>query len=170
MSIEAKRIHVIPLNDSKDHQQSAACKCQPSIEEDGRLVIHNAWDFREADEPERQQATKRIIEMSTPEPPVDGRSDPLNEIILELWDYANANGSFGPAELRSHAQKVADLVGRARSERSELLRSVSKLCGRMRRYPQTADDWEAAALYAQALVERFDHDARGEREMLEDSK
>lgn len=38
-------IHVIPLNDTHDHQQSERCHCEPRIE-DG-VVIHNAFDGRE---------------------------------------------------------------------------------------------------------------------------
>lgn len=41
------RIHVLPLNDIKDHNESKFCKCEPRVEEDGKLIIHNAYDGRE---------------------------------------------------------------------------------------------------------------------------
>ena len=44
-------------------------------------------------------------------------ADPLNEILLDLSDYAWANGSVGPGELREHAESVAKKVGDARLER-----------------------------------------------------
>ncbi|RPE86027.1 hypothetical protein EDC46_0418 [Vespertiliibacter pulmonis] len=41
-----KKIHVIPLNDYRDHIESEQCWCKP-IEIDG-VVVHNAMDQREA--------------------------------------------------------------------------------------------------------------------------
>ena len=40
--------HVIPLNDSEEHEESTTCKCCPSVEfEEGEMiVIHNAFDGR----------------------------------------------------------------------------------------------------------------------------
>lgn len=43
-------INILPINDSKEHEETSTCKCQPSIEilEDGELmIIHNAFDERE---------------------------------------------------------------------------------------------------------------------------
>ncbi len=40
-------IHVTPLNDLHEHIEAEWCLCQPRVEEDGELIIHNAWDDRE---------------------------------------------------------------------------------------------------------------------------
>ena len=42
-------IHVTPINDLEEHEESSTCKCQPSvIEENGELIIvHNSFDGRE---------------------------------------------------------------------------------------------------------------------------
>ena len=38
-------LHVIPINDDKEHIESEFCECKPRFE-DG-VYIHNAWDFRD---------------------------------------------------------------------------------------------------------------------------
>lgn len=50
-------IHVLPLDDLKPHIESAACKCEPRVEdrEAGTLVVHNAWDGREFFETEDKE-------------------------------------------------------------------------------------------------------------------
>lgn len=42
-------VHIIPPADLIDHDPNDACACQPHIvpEDDGFLVVHNAWDGRE---------------------------------------------------------------------------------------------------------------------------
>jgi hypothetical protein len=41
-------IHVIPLNDKREHFVCIDCPCRPSYENNNKLiVIHNAFDFRE---------------------------------------------------------------------------------------------------------------------------
>jgi len=40
--------HLIPANDTHEHELSESCRCKPAVE--GRLVSHNAFDNREADE------------------------------------------------------------------------------------------------------------------------
>lgn len=43
-------VHVLPLNDLKEHTQSDDCECHPKIEyvgEGGKVVVHNAYDGRE---------------------------------------------------------------------------------------------------------------------------
>jgi len=43
--------HVIPINDVNPHTELSTCECTPRVEEvpNGDLmVIHNAWDGREA--------------------------------------------------------------------------------------------------------------------------
>jgi hypothetical protein len=43
--------HVYPVNDSKEHNlESLDCHCGPKIDWDHQIVIHNAWDLREAQE------------------------------------------------------------------------------------------------------------------------
>jgi hypothetical protein len=44
-------------------------------------------------------------------------SEEINNILLSLWDYENANGSFPPSELRAHAEHVGKLLGRIKLER-----------------------------------------------------
>lgn len=41
--------HILPVDDLKEHEESAYCQCNPKIEEyrNGRLIIHNAYDGRE---------------------------------------------------------------------------------------------------------------------------
>lgn len=45
---ECGHYHVIPINDLKDHEISASCKCDCSFE-DG-VYIHNSYDERELTE------------------------------------------------------------------------------------------------------------------------
>lgn len=43
--------HVYPVNDHKPHDtESLHCTCQPEIDWENHIVIHNAWDMREAHE------------------------------------------------------------------------------------------------------------------------
>ncbi len=38
-------IHILPINDIAEHTFHN-CTCNPSIEENGKLIIHNAFDGR----------------------------------------------------------------------------------------------------------------------------
>lgn len=42
-------IHIVPLNDLKEHESSDTCHCKPRVEVIGvkLLIIHNAYDNRE---------------------------------------------------------------------------------------------------------------------------
>jgi hypothetical protein len=42
-------IHIIPINDLKEHKETTVCKCQPkAIKENNELIIiHNSFDGRE---------------------------------------------------------------------------------------------------------------------------
>ncbi len=41
-------IHVLPINDEREHEESTTCWCNPRIETEGELlVIHNSADCRE---------------------------------------------------------------------------------------------------------------------------
>lgn len=43
--------HVYPVNDSKKHNlEGLICDCEPEIDWDNQIVVHNAWDLREAQE------------------------------------------------------------------------------------------------------------------------
>lgn len=40
-------LHVVPLNDMRDHFTSCTCWCKPVLdEEDGRIWVHNPLDGR----------------------------------------------------------------------------------------------------------------------------
>lgn len=39
--------HVIPVNDIWSHLESDDCECEPRIEEDGHVIVHNSYDGRE---------------------------------------------------------------------------------------------------------------------------
>ena len=41
-------VHVIPTADSKEHTPYTHCHCKPQIDWENQLVIHNAFDHREA--------------------------------------------------------------------------------------------------------------------------
>jgi hypothetical protein len=44
-------IHVIPVDDVFEHREGADCPCVPVVsfaEPNGALVVHHAWDAREA--------------------------------------------------------------------------------------------------------------------------
>ena len=45
-------IHIVPLNDLKEHEESSTCECCPSVEfENGEMiVVHNSFDGRELNE------------------------------------------------------------------------------------------------------------------------
>lgn len=47
MSIQSEILHVLPRNDTHEHVESVKCPCNPKVENDGRLIIHNAYDKRE---------------------------------------------------------------------------------------------------------------------------
>lgn len=56
--------HIEPLNDLKSHNtNSMACDCNPTLErtenDDGWLVIHNAWDGREYREKDNKKYGKQ---------------------------------------------------------------------------------------------------------------
>ena len=43
-------IHIIPINDLMEHEESTTCECHPQIEirENGDImVVHNSYDGRE---------------------------------------------------------------------------------------------------------------------------
>ncbi len=40
------RLHVIPLNDTREHEESVDCWCKPRDDGDG-VVVHNSADRRE---------------------------------------------------------------------------------------------------------------------------
>jgi hypothetical protein len=42
-----KVIHILPINDMRPHIESRYCLCNPKIEENGFLIIHNAYDGRD---------------------------------------------------------------------------------------------------------------------------
>lgn len=43
--------HVYPVNDHKPHDtDSLYCLCQPEIDWTNMIIVHNAWDLREAQE------------------------------------------------------------------------------------------------------------------------
>lgn len=39
------RVHILPLNDLRQHEESSDCWCEPKI--DGDIIVHNALDERE---------------------------------------------------------------------------------------------------------------------------
>lgn len=43
-------VHVIPLDDLREHIECVDCLCRPDLEDGGRIVIHRAWDGREITE------------------------------------------------------------------------------------------------------------------------
>ncbi len=44
--MEAERLHVVPLGDLREHDDSAECWCRPTIDDEG-VCIHNSLDGRE---------------------------------------------------------------------------------------------------------------------------
>jgi hypothetical protein len=43
-------LHILPLNDIKEHEEKSTCECYPEVEilENGDImIIHNAYDGRE---------------------------------------------------------------------------------------------------------------------------
>lgn len=48
--MEEEVLHIIPLNDEGEHEESSYCSCEPEVRlvNDVVLVIHNAYDGREA--------------------------------------------------------------------------------------------------------------------------
>jgi hypothetical protein len=42
-------LHVIPLNDLKEHEECSTCECKPTLEKiDGEMMfVHNSYDSRE---------------------------------------------------------------------------------------------------------------------------
>jgi hypothetical protein len=52
-----EKIHITPINDLKEHQESVNCHCEPRTEyiNDTLLIIHNAYDKRESLEKAQRQ-------------------------------------------------------------------------------------------------------------------
>ena len=43
--------HVYPVNDLREHDTEALnCDCEPRIDWEYHIVVHNSWDMREAQE------------------------------------------------------------------------------------------------------------------------
>jgi hypothetical protein len=44
-------VHVMPVNDIKEHIENDYCECHPKIRyfggDGGKVVVHNSWDGRE---------------------------------------------------------------------------------------------------------------------------
>ncbi len=40
-------IHVVPLNDLREHYTTKTCWCNPSYDEEDGIIVHNALDQRE---------------------------------------------------------------------------------------------------------------------------
>ena len=41
-------VHVLPIDDAREHALSATCACRPRVEQNERLlVVHDSWDGRE---------------------------------------------------------------------------------------------------------------------------
>ena len=40
-------VHVMPVSDLVEHLRSTACPCGPEVIEDGRVIVHHAYDCRE---------------------------------------------------------------------------------------------------------------------------
>ncbi len=54
--LDLSEIHIIPLNDLRDHDESIDCWCNPERDDvDSDLVIHNSMDGREAYETGERQ-------------------------------------------------------------------------------------------------------------------
>ena len=49
VEMSAGDIHVVPINDLKEHTLNADCECDPAVEVSGAVLIyiHNSWDHRE---------------------------------------------------------------------------------------------------------------------------
>lgn len=47
---ESAPIHVVPENDTHQHETSTLCSCMPLTRDEGRVVIHNSFDRREVGE------------------------------------------------------------------------------------------------------------------------
>jgi len=45
-------LHIIPINDIKEHDELSTCECCPSLEfENGEMIfVHNSFDGRELNE------------------------------------------------------------------------------------------------------------------------
>ena len=41
-------IHVIPVCDKRTHVAEFDCACKPAVTDGGKIVVHRAWDCREA--------------------------------------------------------------------------------------------------------------------------
>ena len=40
-------IHVVPINDLREHTCSTECWCKPTVDEDDDIAIHHSMDRRE---------------------------------------------------------------------------------------------------------------------------
>lgn len=48
---EDGRIHVMPINDIREHQSEMSCWCRPQVDvDDDEVVVHNSADMREENE------------------------------------------------------------------------------------------------------------------------
>jgi hypothetical protein len=55
-------IHVLPVDDLKEHIETDDCECHPKIKyvEGGKIVVHNSYDGREFMEKWEEEKCKRM--------------------------------------------------------------------------------------------------------------
>lgn len=61
--MSASTIHVLPVNDLKEHTETDDCECHPRIEYvegGGKVVVHNSYDRREFWEQWEEEKGKRV--------------------------------------------------------------------------------------------------------------
>lgn len=56
MSWEIRYPHVLPINDTREHEESDTCWCHPTTDEDG-VVTHHSADQRELFETGERKAS-----------------------------------------------------------------------------------------------------------------
>ena len=112
-------IHVLPVNDLREHVESEDCWCHPRIErvgDDGWLVVHNSADGRELVEPAWGELMGGFLEVGHNE---------QGEVVVNHPDLKpDADGVghiiFSPAEARNLARLLierADLSDRETRQR-----------------------------------------------------
>jgi hypothetical protein len=47
--LDVRPVHVIPVNDMREHDEQPGCWCEPRVEAEGEgvVIIHNSMDGRE---------------------------------------------------------------------------------------------------------------------------
>jgi ascorbate-specific PTS system EIIC-type component UlaA len=78
-------IHILPINDLKEHEELSTCACNPKmLTENGEMIfVHNSYDGRELFEEINEYLNNK--EMTTEKQKLDAALDVVADSVLHGW-------------------------------------------------------------------------------------